>query len=276
MTKITDGGPKDLLPPVLKDDPEVQALSYAIEEAAKLILQLSRRTLMYAAIDEQPEYILDYMAVESRALYYDESMDIETKRRIIKNSLAWYMTAGTQECVDELIETVFSGGKSVPWYEFEDGPGKPGTFDIITSTQMEPLMYERFSRIIEKAKNKSSVLRYITIEHTEEKKWTMATGLSVEESETVSNDIHIDDPEQALFLNEYISISEESQATDKLIVGELKTTIEHNNILIPMCALSEETEMVLNETFTEMDCHAQIEQIGCMAAETEQTIRSSL
>ncbi len=247
MIKIMDGGPKDLLPSVLKNEPEMQALSYAIERAMRLLLTFSRRTLMYAAIDEQPENILDYMAIESRAQYYDRSMDIETKRAIIKNSLAWYLKAGTQESVDDLIQTVFGEGKSVPWYEFEDGPGTPGTFDIITGVQMEPMMHERFARIIEKAKNKSSVLRYIAVEHTEETQWAAMVAMSAEELGIISNDIHIDDPERAIFLAEYIGLSEAAQTEDKVIVGGLDTTIEDNRQIVPVCALTVASETILVE-----------------------------
>lgn len=245
MIKITDGGPKDLLPPVLKNEPKMQALSYAIERAMRRLLTFSRRTLMYAAIDEQPENILDYMAIESRAQYYDESMDIETKRAIIKNSLAWYLKAGTQESVDDLIRTVFGEGRSVPWYEFEDGSGTPGTFDIITGAQMEPMMYERFARIIEKAKNKSSVLRYIAVEHTEETQWAAMVAMSAEELGIISNDIHIDDPERATFLAEYIGLSEAAQTEDKVIVGGLDTTIEDNRQIVPVCALTVASEQTI-------------------------------
>ena len=276
MTKITDGGPKDLLPPVLKTEPEMQAFSYAIEQAMQLLQTYSRRTLMYAAIDEQPEEILDYMAIESRTQYYDESMGIETKRAIIKNSLAWYLKAGTQESVDDLIRTVFGEGKSVPWYEFEDGPGTPGTFDIITGAQMEPLMYERFARIIEKAKNKSAVLRYIGIEHTTEAGWVSTTGMTVQEERTISNDIHIDTPDQAMHLMEYISVGEEAQAIDKTIVGGLDTTIEEHCGFTYVCALTVSAEMMIGETMTEASMNIVVQATNGITAASEQTIRSDL
>lgn len=274
MIKITDGGPKDLLPSVLKNEPKMQALSYAIERAMRLLLTFSRRTLMYAAIDEQPESILDYMAIESRAQYYDESMDIETKRAIIKNSLAWYLKAGTQESVDDLIRTVFGEGKSVPWYEFGDGSGTPGTFDIITGARMEPMMYERFARIIEKAKNKSSVLRYIAVEHTEETQWVAMVAMSAEELGIISNDIHIDDPERATFLAEYIGLSEGAQTEDKVIVGGLDTTIEDNRQIVPVCALTVASEIILVETLTEMEQAISTGMVRGATVASEQTIRS--
>lgn len=274
MTKITNGGPKDLLPVLLKDDPEQQALSYAIERAMLLVLQFSQRTLMYAAIDEQPEYILDYMAVETRALYYEESMDIATKRKIIKNSLAWYMKAGTQECVDELIETVFGEGKTIPWYEFSEGAGTPGTFDIITSTQMTSDMYERLTRIIARAKNQSSVLRYVGIEHELECERLLFTGMCVQEQGLISNDIHIDDPERVIYLNEYISVSEDAQAEDKTIVGGIDTTIEQYVDLTRMCLFTAMEEMTVYETMDEAETNLALVMADGMSTQTEQTIGS--
>ena len=41
-------------------------------------------------IDHLAESTLDYLAVEMRAMYYDQGADIETKRSIIKNTLKWY------------------------------------------------------------------------------------------------------------------------------------------------------------------------------------------
>ncbi len=273
MIKVTDGGPKDLWPPAIKSDPEQIALSYAIEQAAKLVLQFSRRTLMYASIDEQPEYILDYMAVESRTMYYEENMDVETKRAIIKNSLAWYMKAGTQGCVDELIETVLGGGKTIPWYEFSDGEGTPGTFDIIANTQMEPSMYERLTRIIEHAKNKSAVLRYISIEHELEGAWSARTHISAQEEGMISNDIHIDDPEKAMYLTEYAAISEEAQATDKTIVGGLDTTLEQHCMLTGAGFLTQDMETKIFETMTEADMAVTALAFNQLVTQTEQAIR---
>ena len=40
-----------------------------------------------AVIDELPERILDVLAVELRTPYYQESMNLETKRNIIKRTL---------------------------------------------------------------------------------------------------------------------------------------------------------------------------------------------
>ena len=60
-------------------------------------------------IDHLAESTLDYLAVEMRAMYYDQGADIETKRSIIKNTLKWYTQAGTVKATEELIASVFGG-----------------------------------------------------------------------------------------------------------------------------------------------------------------------
>lgn len=272
MIKIADGGPKDLLPPAIKDDPDMQAYSYAIERAVARALELSLRTRMYAAIDEQPEKILDYMAVESRAQYYEETMGIETKREIIKNSLAWYMKAGTKEAVDELIQTVFGEGRSVPWYDFEEGPGTPGMFDVITNATMEPMIYERFARIIEKAKNKSSVLRYIVVEHTQDTNLSTCTGMTVTEEMMVSNDIRIDDPDRALFLNEYVLTVDSQQAIDKTVIGMIDIEREGKTEANVICILILETDAIIYESMGSMEEKIEMRHTGHLLQATEQTI----
>lgn len=137
-------------------------------------------------------------------------------------------------------------------------------------------MYERFARIIEKAKNKSAVLRYIGIEHTAEAGWVATTGMTVQEERAISNDIHIDNPDQAMYLMEYISVGEEAQAVDATIVGGLDTIIEENFGLTYTCILTVSAEMAIGETLTETSIGLNTQAISEIATASEQAIRSNL
>ena len=106
--------------------------SYAIQQEHQRLLRLADRTRTLAVIDELPEKILDVLAVELRTPYYQEDMDVETKRNIIKRTLLWHTKAGTPSAVAELIEIVFGEGDVVEWFNFESYT--PGTFDIITTS----------------------------------------------------------------------------------------------------------------------------------------------
>lgn len=160
MIKYIDSEPASVLPACLKDDTDLMAISYAFKMAARKMLQYSRVSKLYADIDAVPEDILDLLAMETRSQYYDEIMDIEIKRKVIKNALAWYYKGGTVSAVNEMIEAVFGDGRMVEWYEYG---GNPSTFYIETSAELSPDAMERFNRIIENVKAKSSHLVDIKI-----------------------------------------------------------------------------------------------------------------
>lgn len=164
MIKFREGELLDLLPPVFKEDPDWVAFSYALKKGMQKLLGYADTTMMYAAIDDQPENILDYMATELRSPYYEESADIETKRSIIKRTIEWYLKAGTKASVEELIRTVIgSEGTLVEWPDFEGGPGTPGTFDIETDALLTQDVYDKFLRIVESQKDLTSHLRRILV-----------------------------------------------------------------------------------------------------------------
>ena len=161
MTKLINGELKDLLPEPLSSDPDVIAISYALKMAMKKCLEYSVGTRMYADIDNMTEDILDYMAVEMRLVYYDESFSIDVKRSLIKESYFSYMEAGTKNAVERLIEQIYGLGDVTEWFDFPDGEGIPGEFDITTDAQLTPETFEMISKTIESVKNESSHLRRI-------------------------------------------------------------------------------------------------------------------
>ena len=99
-------------------------------------------------------------------------------------------------------------------------------------------------------------------------------AMSAEELGIISNDIHIDDPERATFLAEYIGLSEGAQTEDKVIVGGLDTTIEDNRQIVPVCALTVASEIILVETLTEMEQAISTGMVRGATVASEQTIRS--
>lgn len=90
----------------------------------------------FSDIDKLDEKTLDYFAVEQRAMYYSQTLPIEQKKAIIKNTLNWYTKAGTPAAVSEMVDVVLGGGKVVEWFDFDEPPYTPGTFDIVTSALM--------------------------------------------------------------------------------------------------------------------------------------------
>lgn len=125
MIKLSEGGFAELW--TGERSPEVLAISYAVQMAVSRIIDRAERTKCYSMIDALPEDILDYLAVEMRAMYYDQELPIDKKRTVIKNALNWYKKSGTAAAVKELLEVIFGSGELQEWFEYG---GKPFHFRV--------------------------------------------------------------------------------------------------------------------------------------------------
>ena len=163
MISFYDGQLADIMPGSITKAPEVKALSYSLQQACRLLYRYSQRLYIYSNLDEQPEKVIDLLASELRTQYYRSTLDLPTKRRLVKNTLIWYMSAGTPEAVGELVAAVFGEGEVKEWYEYEDNPYY---FKIVTNALLTPEMNEFFSIMIRKVKNTRSHLRAIDIHRT--------------------------------------------------------------------------------------------------------------
>ena len=159
MIKLYDGQITDLLPEKIAKDINTRCLSFAIQQEHQRLLRLTNKTRTLSVIDELPEKILDILAVELRTPYYQESMNLEMKRNIIKKTLGWHTKAGTPSAVEELIKIVFGEGKVVEWFNYDEPPYTPGTFDIITNAKMTEETINYFLSIIQRVKNTRSHIR---------------------------------------------------------------------------------------------------------------------
>lgn len=163
MINYDKGELMDLLPAGLKYDPDVRALSYALKQGKDKLLQYCERIKLLSNIDALPEELLDLIALELNSHYYDQMLSLEQKRSIVKATLGWYMQAGTVAAVEEMMQIIFGNGGTVEWYDFADGSGKPGTFDIFTDATLTPDLMERMMTILKRVKKASAHLRRLEI-----------------------------------------------------------------------------------------------------------------
>lgn len=160
MIKLNEAELISVLPNFIKSDVDVQAVSYAYKMGMRKLLNYSLLSQLYGNVDNLPESILDLLALELRSQYYDESMDINIKRNIIRSSLAWYAKGGTVSAVQEMVQTVFGEGKVVEWFDFS---GEPGTFFVETGSELSPEGLSKFQKVIEQVKNSRSHLVNVKI-----------------------------------------------------------------------------------------------------------------
>lgn len=165
MINYYDGQITDILPFSLSEDPATQALSYAIREGTRMLYRYTQFAYVYASIDQQKGEVLDLMAAELRTQYYSDGLDIETKRALVRNTLIWYMTAGTPAAVEELVAVVFGEGEVKEWFEYGSSPY---LFKIVTNAILTEDMDLYFSHMIRKVKNTRSHIEAIEIHRTVE------------------------------------------------------------------------------------------------------------
>ena len=138
--------------------PETKAISYAIHRAVAKLVDYSMAAGVYSAVDRLPERTLDLLAIECRSQYYDEDMQLETKRDILKKTLLWYHNAGTPSAVQELVTTIFGVGEVREWFEYG---GEPYRFKIVSNAPAGPDTIAMFEKIIKRVKNTRSHLERV-------------------------------------------------------------------------------------------------------------------
>jgi phage tail P2-like protein len=161
MISFYKGQITDVLPNNFTSNVDVQALSYAVKNAMQKLQNYADKTLIYTSINNLSEKLLNHLAVEIRAPYYSEDMNLETKQDIIQNTIAWYCKAGTSSAVKDLVVAIFGTGEVSEWFNYS---GEAGHFKITTENyNITTDNLEKFETIIERLKRKSAVLDAIEI-----------------------------------------------------------------------------------------------------------------
>lgn len=187
MISLYDGQITDILPWKMSQNTEVQCISYAVKQEHQRMLRIAESTRTMSFINGLPERVLDVLAVELRAPYYEENMGVETKREIIRNTMKWHSMAGTPGAVEELVQVIFGEGEVVEWWNYEDGDKTRGTFDIVTNARQAPDQLDKLASIIKKVKNARSHLRSIKTHREIRNKITFANALISASSGNISN-----------------------------------------------------------------------------------------
>lgn len=177
MINFYDGELIDLIPDNFKNDPVVQAISYALSNAVKRIIEVSRQASVYAAIDLLDESIIDLLAVELRTKYYSDTFTLQEKREMIKRTMLWYYKAGTLSTVKELTDFVFENAEVEEWFQYA---GAAFLFRLIVNVVNQDLTLEEYLHYlqgIKEVKNTRSHLEAVIYKYyTEALSHTVAAG----------------------------------------------------------------------------------------------------
>lgn len=159
MIKLVDYQTENALPVEMKTAERI-ALSYAFDCQKKKYCERVSRACIWSNIDNVEDNKLDFLAVESRVMFYNSLMETAIKRNFISNYIGWYLKLGTTKAAEEVIDTYYPNDetKLIKWFEYD---GEPFHFRIETTALLEEDCYADLKQMIFKVKNARSRLDQI-------------------------------------------------------------------------------------------------------------------
>lgn len=213
MTDLFDVMLYELCPEPMRKLPKVRALSWALRAASQRVRDFALKSMVNTDIDSLDIEVVDALAAEIDAPYYDDTADEATRRQTLKDAIINEMQSGTTAAVERMVNTVFGTGKVTEWF---DSGLDPFLFEIETTARFSPETAARIERIIRSVKNVRSTLASITGVRDIEAPWKHLFGSSWGESQTLTNDINIDEQGQAYPIGEYFGLGEVSELVEDI------------------------------------------------------------
>nr|DAH38876.1 MAG TPA: tail protein [Bacteriophage sp.] len=163
MINILDVKLSDLLPSSF-DTVEIKALNNVVTFSLYLMQKYINNANFTVNIDNVSEKIIDYLACEYRTPYYDEALDLKTKRNLVKSTMLTYQKIGTTNIIKEYLNTLNEETDVAEWYDYD---GQPYNFKIFLNIsenrEVDEKLLTDIKNKIEKIKNVRSSLEAIEI-----------------------------------------------------------------------------------------------------------------
>lgn len=158
----------DILPANLLADKKVAAAAQALDAELQAVTRATVETMHLPRLEVLPEAVIDLLAWQWHVDFYEPiGMDIETKRKLVKESIAWHRIKGTPAAVEKVVTAAFDSASVMEWFEYEEGAGEPYHFRLTTTDTMHGSdSYKEMIRAIESVKNVRSVLDGIIFKFT--------------------------------------------------------------------------------------------------------------
>lgn len=121
--------------------------------------------LIYPAIDDLPEALIDHLAEQMHVDEYDDNSDLSVKRQQVKESFLLHKFKGTKYAVQKAVSTVYQSAKVEEWPAYS---GEPYHFRIsgITAPIEDGAVVNKLVRLVNAYKNTRSWLDYVRFMRT--------------------------------------------------------------------------------------------------------------
>jgi phage tail P2-like protein len=124
----------ELLPPNLRGDPDIIAASTAVDATFKDLVSAISKVYTIADIDNASSEVVDALAVEMRCDFYDQSLPLENRRKLVKNAYLYKLLKGTPFAVQGVVSDAFSDAMVREWFDYG---GEPYHFRVTTDDDLQ-------------------------------------------------------------------------------------------------------------------------------------------
>jgi phage tail P2-like protein len=121
---------EDFSPDIAAQDPSFKVSAEVFAQAYQSFLAELPQLLIKPAIAILPNELIDELAVEFRAVGYDQSFPLDQKRAMVQRACADNRIRGTPFSVQQLCNQVFGECVVQEWWEYG---GQPYRFRILTT-----------------------------------------------------------------------------------------------------------------------------------------------
>ena len=120
---------KDIIPGSIAGDKNVQAIVAASDPQQQEVSRSIREAFIVSRINELPENVIDLLAWQWHVDFYEPELPIDTKRKLVLESIRWHRKKGTKSAIISALEKLNFVPTIKEWFEPELKT-KPHTFSV--------------------------------------------------------------------------------------------------------------------------------------------------
>ena len=109
-------------PLALQMDKPMQVMATVIAAALAQRWPEAELGILYPAIDQLPEAVLDILAYDFKVDWWDANYSLEEKRRTLKDAWKVHRIKGTKAAVETAISAIYPGTQVQEWWEYGGEP----------------------------------------------------------------------------------------------------------------------------------------------------------
>ncbi|EAA2620049.1 phage tail protein I [Salmonella enterica] len=132
MGDISDISLLDVLPQSLAQNPDVIAMSKAIDDELHAINKLIPKTTIYGLIDGLESAVLDHLAWQWNSDTWRDNWPVSLKRSVFKSIIRTKRIKGTRAAVEDVVSSLGGVVDIKEWFE-QSPRGEPYTASIVAS-----------------------------------------------------------------------------------------------------------------------------------------------